>query len=320
MPELIDYSVKAIPQEKIIETWEYCFNKKFNIRYFNWRFLNNPNETKVYVKYIMENGTLAAHYAVSPMLLKKRNNGVIKVALANMTMTHPDYRGKGYTRLLALKLYAQLKEDDYACIFSYPVRKAMHHIFRKHLNFQDVTILKTMYLSRGNFKQKPANNYTVEHGNVNDEIIEIVQQLTFTDKKLSLLRDKPNLKWRLIDNPTNNYRYLKISCNNIIRMVIFYKLHEKSADIIEYCYDAATYCPASDFPAGLVYLFRLARPEITGINIWTSVDSNEFHFLQDLQFVPDSDNTYFGIIPLNEDKTLLGKDCWHNRYFDSDIY
>jgi hypothetical protein len=57
MLKILDYSKKPIPEGKIIETWEKCFNNKFNIDYFNWRFLANPNEKKVFIKYIIENDT-----------------------------------------------------------------------------------------------------------------------------------------------------------------------------------------------------------------------------------------------------------------------
>ena len=320
MLKILDYSKKPIPEGKIIETWEKCFNNKFNIDYFNWRFLANPNEKKVFIKYIIENDTLAAYYSVSPMLLQRKDGGTIKVALANMTMTHPDYRGKGYSRKLALELYAQLKEEGYACIFTYPIREAMCYIFRKYLNFHDITILKTMHLSKDNLKQNSTANYTFEHDEVNEKIINIAQYLTFTDKNFLLLRDKANLKWRLIDNPINNYYYLKITRDNKVRVVIFYKGYEDSIDIMDYCYSTTDYLWESDFSYGLAKLFSKNKFTSAGINIWTDIDSNEFNFLKNIGFCPTLTNTYFGIIPLSNDETLLSKENWHNRYFDSDVF
>ena len=320
MYKIFDYSDKPIPLEKIKETWELVFNKKFNLKYFEWRFKNNPNEKKIYIKYIIENDTLTAYYAVSPMLLEKKGGEIIKVALANMTMTHPNYRGKGYTKLLALKLYAQLKKEGYACVYTYPVRETMCHIFRKHLNFIDLAILKTMHLSKDFFKHTLITDYSFELGSVNKEIINKAQNFTFTEKKLLLLRNKANLKWRLMDNPINNYYYLMITCNNKTKGIIFYKCYNDSIDIMDYCYSADDGFSESDFSAGLDYLFSQKNHNIRGINIWTDVDSKEFNFLESIGFLPTDINTYFGVIPLNNDKTLLCKENWYNRYFDSDVY
>ena len=320
MYEILDYSDKPIPLEKIEETWELSFNRKFNPQYFKWRFENNPNEKKVYIKYIMDNDTLAAYYAISPMLLEKKGEEIVKVALANMTMTHPNYRGRGYTKLLALKLYAQLKREDYVCIYTYPVRKSMCHIFRKYLNFIDLTILKTMHLSKDSFKHIITTAYSFEVGSINEEIINKAQTFTFTEKKLLLLRNKANLKWRLMDNPINNYYYLMVTCNENAKEIIFYKYYNDSIDIMDYCYAADNGFSELDFTAGLSYLFSQKDYNITGINIWADIDSKEFDFLKSIGFLPTDINTYFGIIPLNNDKTLLCKENWYNSYLDSDVY
>lgn len=320
MFEIFDYAERQIPPDKIVETWESCFNKGFDISYFKWRFLNNPNEKKVFIKYIMENNTLAAYYAVSPMLLEKKNGTARKAALANMTMTHPGYIGRGYTRLLALKLYAKLKEDGYACVYSYPIREAMCHIFRKYLNFQDVATLRTMYLSKDNFKQNLNSRYSFECNEVNLEIIETAQAFSFSNRNLILSRNKANLKWRLMNNPVNNYYYLKICRDSNVKLILFYKYYEDSIDIIDYCHDISDYSPVLDFSAGMSFLFSLNNPAINGINIWAELDSEEFSFLESLQFISTDSNTFFGVVPLNDDKDFFRKGDWYNSYFDSDVY
>ena len=55
MPKIFDYSKKPVLLENITKTWEACFKRKFNAHYFNWRFLNNPNEKKVFIEYLIEN-------------------------------------------------------------------------------------------------------------------------------------------------------------------------------------------------------------------------------------------------------------------------
>lgn len=319
MCKIQNYSETPIPIKNIADTWELAFNKKFNPEYFNWRFKNNPNEKKIYLKYIMDKETLAAYYAVSPMLMKKGNQ-VIKIALSNMTMTHPNYRGKGYFQLLASRLYEQLKAEGYSCIFTYPVREVSCHIFRKYLNFKDVALLKTMNLSNDNHRQLPITDYSFEYGKVDKNIINLAQSFSFTKKNFLILRDTENLKWRLINNPINDYYYLKVSKSRKTKLIIFYKYFNESIDIMDFCYSNENYEQGLDFSTALTYIFILKNPKITAINIWTDIDSKEFNFLRSLKFVPTSTNTFFGIIPLNNDKSLYQKENWHYRYFDSDVF
>jgi len=320
LPDILSFSEKPVSLKKITETWESCFNKKFNSEYFNWRFLDNPNEKKVYILYIMDNDTLAAFYSVSPMILRKKNGGMAKIALANMTMTHPAHRGKGFSQFLALKLYAQLKEEGYACVFSYPVREKMHHIFKKYLNFHDVAILKTMRLSKRNFQYNYLDKLTFECDIVNDEIIEIALSLTFTDKQYSLLRNDVNLRWRLIDNPVYDYHYVKIFRDNKVSSVLFYKYYGDSIDIMDYCYTNTDVLWGSEFSFGLGQLFENNTDSVKNINIWAEKGSNKYNILKNMRFQPEATNTYFGIIPLEEDSDLLYGEKWHNSYLDSDVY
>ncbi len=322
MVNILDYSKEPIPAVKIVDTWRKCFNNQFNINYFNWRFLANPNEEKVFIKYIIENDTLAAYYAVSPMLLVNRYAPAIKVALANMTMTHPSYRGKGYAQRLAIELYAQLKEEEYTCVYSYPTRKVMCHIFRKHLNFQDISTLKTMHckkedLIRGSVVKY---RYTFEQGKIDQKIIEDVQNLDVTDKNSLLLRDRKNLKWRFIDNPVTDYYYFRLLEDNKTRIVFFYKYYKQSIDIMDYYYRRTDYGREQEFLYGIENIFDKSNDPFSGINIWAESDSAEYNFLKSIGFVPAGRNTFFGIIPLNFDEESKTKGRWHNSYFDSDVY
>ena len=93
------YHNKPLSIDLIKDTFEASFNIIFDKEYWQWRFLNNPNNKKTYISYIVENGVLAAYYAVSPMIIIIDGKEE-KVALSNMTMTHPDFRGRGYFKKL----------------------------------------------------------------------------------------------------------------------------------------------------------------------------------------------------------------------------
>ena len=84
--------------------------------------LNNPISNKIYINYLLEGGKLVAYYAVSPCEIVI-NNKTYKVALSNMTMTHPSHSGKGYFKMLATALYQELKKDDFVAVYGFVVVK-----------------------------------------------------------------------------------------------------------------------------------------------------------------------------------------------------
>jgi len=112
------YYKKPIDLKLIINTWEICFNKKLNPDYLKWRFLNNLIDEKIYIKYIIEDGYLASFSAVSPVLLNIKGQGIKKAAFANMAMTLPYFRGKGYHQIIAEKLMQELEQDGYSSVFA----------------------------------------------------------------------------------------------------------------------------------------------------------------------------------------------------------
>jgi len=319
MTKIYDYNTIEIPIEKITETWEAAFNHKYNPDYFKWRFKSNPNFRKIYIKYIIDNDKLASFYAVSPMIMKD-GDSQIKVALSNMTMTHPDHRGHGYFQLLASKVYKELQKDGFACVFTYPVREVSCHIFRKYLNFVDVARLKTMNLSKNDHKSHNKEGYSYEFAPVDHNIIQIAEKLKFSNKRYELLRDEKNLKWRLMDNPINKYYYLKLLKGEKVVQILFVKFYMDSLDIMDYCFSETDFILENDFSVSLDYLFKIKNNAIESINIWTDENSREFKFLENIRFIPTSTNTYFGIIPLNKNKDLNNKEYWHYRYFDSDVF
>lgn len=307
---------KPISIDLIKETFEISFNIGFDKDYWNWRFLNNPNNEKVYISYILEEGVLAAYYAVSPMIITQKGKEH-KVALSNMTMTHPNHRGKGYFKLLASSLFSNLKEDGFVGVFGFANHNS-HYGFRKYLNWYDLSILNICSVDPSNFRPPRNQDSSMEfqYEKVSEELIRSIDGLEVADSSLyKIKRDVENISWRLLNNPENRYDVLVGKNNGGIVSLLFYKRYNDEIDIMEFFYKKDN----SDNSLSQS-ISELMENQKAKINIWSNLQSDEHIGLEKLGFKETSFNTYFGFIPLAKDMAVLDYRNWHYRFIDSDIF
>jgi len=314
------YSEKKIDIYKISNLFSKSFNKKFDDKYWQWRFLSNPNKEEIFISYIENNNQLVAYYAVSPMTINIENKGEFKVALSNMTMTHPDYQGRGYFKSLANNLYSELKSKGFIGVYGF-ANQSSHYGFRKYFNWKDLAILNNFCVSKENFRnfllqKKEDLNVFIEK--ITTETLKKIESYSFSSSEISIKRDYNNLKWRFYDNPTNQYLSLTIKSDNL-EVIIIYKKFIKSIDIME------IFCNTENIELksiNLMFAFdMLLSQHCEKINIWSNLYSFEHLMLEKFGFTNDTFNTYFGFIPFtSQHKELLNIENWHYRFCDSDVY
>jgi hypothetical protein len=309
---------EPIPVEMIGETWEKSFHVNFDTNYWYWRYQNNPYDERAYINYLAEGNTLAAYYSVSQCELIVKGQKNQKLALSNMTMTRPSYEGNGYFKKLASELYTLLATNDFVGVISFPVRSKSHYILKKHLSFEDISMFRTMKIDRSEFvfdTEYDYLKYESEYGVINEEVINIANELNFTDKDIYITRNVKNLKWRLIDNPSNQYYYLKVSENNQCIGILFFKYYENAVDIMECFYSKGR--KYATLNIGVNYLLE---NYIQMINIGLNSYSKENDYLEKLGFTESDLKTYFCVSQFIENDDILDGSRWHVRFMDSDMY
>jgi len=309
------YFEKALDIDKIAEVFKLSFNQDFDVEYWKWRFLNNPNDDKVFISYIEEGDDLAAYYAVSPCELRIKDE-THKIALSNMTMTHPDYRGKGYFTMLANALYEQLKINGYLGVYGFANANS-HYGFRKHLNWQDLAMLNIFKVKPETFRGSRLNMENIEFSVHDFEPAHLdgIENMSVSDAAVMVNRNRDNYIWRLGDIPTQNYQTLIIKKNNKIAARVFFKFYGEEIDIIEFLYSKEN---KEDLL--LNGIFFLIKEYNMSVNIWSNLHSNEHLILEKHGFEETAFNTYFGIIPLQENSLMSDFKNWHFRFYDSDIF
>ncbi|MCK4501006.1 GNAT family N-acetyltransferase [Candidatus Babeliales bacterium] len=311
---------KELSLKMIADTFKKTFNQKFDFEYWNWRFKNNPNNEKIYINYIIENGILAAYYAVSPCVIEIESKGIFKIALSNMTMTHPDFQGRGYFKKLAFELYNVLKQDGFVGVYGF-ANVNSHYGFRKYLNWVDLAslnIFKTSKTSFRNFLLKDKENYNFKNFNLDNKNLEITKTLSFKTNKIHLVRDIKNLYWRFFSNPSQTYFGLKINEGQTVAGLILYKLFGDEIDIMEYFFNPGFEEQRYNILGiGIEYLMNKYKGNL---NIWSNLYTQEHLMLEKLGFKELEFNSYFGIIPFVDNQELLDIKNWHYRFMDSDIF
>ncbi|MCB2219439.1 MAG: GNAT family N-acetyltransferase [Bacteroidetes bacterium] len=319
MEEILYYFDKPIDETLISDTFQKAYGIPLNIKSWEWRFLNNPVTEKVYINYIEINGVLAAYYAVSPVniLIDGQSH---KIALSNMTMTHPDHQGKGYFKMLAKDLYKKLKEDGYIGVFGFANQNS-HYGFRKNLGWIDLAGLNSFSVDKNDFrlnllKKIEGANYTEAALNLSH--IQRAKELICSKQKIVPDRSENFLSWRLLKNPSNQYHTLLVEVENDLKGILFFKFYNGSIDIME-CY----YTNQSELDPHLTLInaisYLIAKYNMR-VNMWSNLHSSEHLTLEKYGFKESNFLTYFGVIPFVSKPGLTDLRTWHYRFIDSDVF
>jgi hypothetical protein len=313
------YFDKELKFEAIADTYRKAYHQELDFNYWRWRFLNNPYDDKVLISYIIENGTLAAYYAASRCNILINNNEY-KFVLVSMAMTHPEYQGKGYLKLVAGELFKTLTNEEYIGALGFANANS-HYGHRKYLKWKDLSILNNFIATKQTFKNIPLIKY--EHyrflsGSVDEDTIRLTTQLICCDQNIQVKRETGYLEWRLLNNPIHNYYFLKVFDQEKIKGIIFYKFYDGNIDIMEFFYSPESVNERySVLWTGIDRLLQLSKESV---QIWSNLHTEEHIELEKAGFRETSFITHMGIIPFVDNKELIDFRNWHFRFIDSDVF
>jgi len=313
------YFNKKLEFNLIAETYRKAYKRELNLDYWRWRFLNNSFSDKVLISYIIEKDILAAYYSASPCIIII-NNTEYKFVLVSMAMTHPDFQGKGYLKMVAGELFNVLKRDGYIGVIGFANANS-HYGHRKYLNWVDLSVLNTFKTDKQEIiKNQFQNNnkFKFISSEIDIDSINLITHLKCCEKSIHVKRDSLILKWRLLDNPRYQYYTLKVFSNNLLVGLIFYKIYDGNTDIMEYFYN-----PLKKFDRNEVLtsgINNLLIRSKDSVNIWSNIHSDEHLMLEKIGFRETNFITYMGVIPFKKYNELTDLKNWHFRFIDSDVF
>ncbi len=303
----------------ILSLFKECYGREMSAKYWKWRFIENPYK-KVWILLAWDKNTLAAHYAVSPVLLLIK--GQIHIAALSLTtMTHPKYRGLKLFPKLASKVYEVLFEMNYTLVFGFP-NKNSHRTFIKNLRWRDIYEIPTFKLYLNN-NQKVINdsfvNSICEYSISEDNEFDLCYSTNITKMPIQLYKDKSYLKWRYKMHPQNKYYNFVIASKDCVSSFCVVKKYVNSLDIVDFQAENR-----EEGEALLAYVIKFALSNrFDQINCWAP----RHHFFHSLcekyGFINGEPITYFCYRYLSNEENEQFFDTYSNWYIqmgDSDVY
>lgn len=207
-----EYSIHKLTKtdfHKLIPLMKDCFGMDVNIKYFEWKFLNNPSGIVEGYYATDEAGETAAYYGVIPETFKV--NGSVKVIYQSCdTMTHSNHRRRGLFQKLAITCYENLRKEDKLFIYGFGggqstpgflkfgwciVFNMRYYFYPKHFNLFTKLIYKNVF-ELSNLKE-----------------LESLALQSNIDSKVASIKNFEILKWRLA-NPLQSYKIIAYKEND----------------------------------------------------------------------------------------------------------
>lgn len=318
MYRIATYTDQPLALELILDLFKASFCKDLNLDYWRWRFLNNPADPKPRIVYAIDGDSLAAYYAVSPVRCYIAGK-TSRIALSNMTMTHPNHQGKGLFKELATRLYAELSQDNYQCVFGFANANS-HYGFRKNLGWKDLSLLTLItHTHPERLKGFSVPGIESECAPITNDDIEMMASMVSARNCVVPSRDQDILQWRFAQNPVNQYRVAWAKRGTQPLCIVVYKMFQGGADIMECFYHHDHFGSESLFHSTLSSIILDGAETLS---IWSNLHSEEHLSLEKMGFLETEFITYFGMIPLSPTAPpeLHHYANWHYRFLDSDVF
>lgn len=309
---------------KILELFETVFHKKMSLKYWQWRFGDNPID-KHLIHLMWDGDKLVGHYAVSAINIGIDNN-VCKAALSMTTMTHPDYGGRGIFSKLAASLYDELKnERDYKCIIGFPNLNS-HYGFIKNLNWSNICICNHLIKDVSIYDATPCKNiFFVE--NITQEHIDMLNNIS-KSFKVSVKKDIYYMKWRLTDNPNVKYYIFEYRQSGtlagfwIVKTYPSDKVGIDNVFIIENAIPFENITLVPQFISHIKYFLSEISLNPETFNTWLPFNDCRHIYYEKYGFCIGGKPTIFGFCPFNNHIKEILSDSrnWYYSYSDSDIF
>ncbi|MDD3235127.1 MAG: GNAT family N-acetyltransferase [Candidatus Cloacimonetes bacterium] len=324
MPEIKYFWENPVDLSLIREAWEAAFSRVLPVstweKVWIWRFQANPACEQALAAYILEDDRIACFYAVSPMTIMHPDGSKIKSGLMNMGFTHPEFQGRGYYLELNVRMHERLKSMGYECLFGFANHNS-HYSYRKHLNWQDLSLLTNFQLLKNTVKSGLLKNgeYQTDDIELNETVVDSMGSCFVTEERYHIQRSAAFLKWRLIENPTQKYLCLTtFRSGDILAYTVYKRFGRNEVDIMEIFYTTIGLTAYKEILASIMSC--LLSKGINSINIWSNLFSDEHLELEKMGFREHNVSTHFGVIDFSGRKDISLISNWHYRFIDSDVY
>lgn len=304
-------------QNLIFDLFKKTLLKETSKTFWDWRFKKNPFG-KPLIRLSFHNTKLVAQYLLHPINLEI-NQVPIKALFSMMTMTHPDYKGRGIMTKLAKEAYDIGEKNNYSFVVGF-ANKNSRYMFTKKLNFKELKKMTELVIclpSNIDFKTK-TNCSKIDF--FDDSFLEFYKTLSKDISMIMIPRTPKYLNWRFIENPDNDYECYKIHQNKkLVGYFVLKNYMGKKGHIIDFLIKDNIEVYNSLIEKAIDYCNLYNLPELT---LWSNPSLSLHKHLIKLGFYERPTETYFIIKNLSNrlGNNFENFENWYITMGDSDNY
>lgn len=309
-------------EKSILELFKIVFNKELDIKYWNWRFINNPQK-KQSIQLVWNNNLLVGHYAVFPVEMICNNEKILS-GLSMTTMTHPDYAGQGIFTKLAKELYnKEAQKNGMDLVWGFPNNNS-HRGFVKNLEWKNILLIPSFSLQTSKIvgaklseKINKITEFKIQHESA---YLKITQPFL-----LKVNKSQEYLNWRYVENPSVEYQIFEIEIEDVKYFFVAKLFNsfdfegEKELDILEFNLPP-NFNVIKECINHLIAYYHETEP--VKINMWLPLNDSKQIDLEKIGFQNISPVTYMGFKTLRSGLNVNFENAnnWSFSMGDSDVY
>jgi hypothetical protein len=255
-----------------------------------------------------------ASYSMFPVTLTCAGD-TFRTALSMTTMTHPDWRGKGFFPTLAEGLYREAAGLGVSLVWGFP-NATSHPVFASKLAWRDIYEIPTMSLD---LTASRLADSTRDANVVMDDAFALTYDAPPADDLIRVERSRRYLEWRYARNPVNVYHNYAIARGDrTISSYIVTKKYEDAVDLVD------IQCAGADEANALLrHIVAVCRGDaVRRLVCWAQPHHWTHPVLERLGFQNGAPVTYFGARAIGAQAPRDWPDyrAWYLQMGDSDVY
>jgi hypothetical protein len=217
----------------LIPLMQDCFGMEVNLRYFQWKYLDNPAGHFIgFVAIEEETAAIGAYYGVIPQMLII--SGLPrKVYQSCDTMTHSAHRRRGLFQKLALECYRYLRETDRLFVIGYGGANSTPGFLK--FGWQQVFDFRyyfkpALLCSLSGSKKEDAKEFTVE---TTLEFLDDWKTPVSQHNAIHSVRSSIHTRWRM-NNPLHHYHCISYRKSTQVQGYVIYYIDGKKLVLFDF--------------------------------------------------------------------------------------
>jgi len=310
-------------EQKILKLFNVVFGRKLDLRFWNWRFIENPYGKGI-IRLMFDDEKLVGHYSAIPQPLWL-DGTIIESALLMTAMTHPDYRGMSICTNLAQEVYTACKARGLGIVFGFP----NDNIYQLYLDQLDWTGFGHMgYWEKTDLSWNSGDKkgYLIDETSSFDSRFDDLWHRAESDYKVAVPRVSKYLNWRYFAKPGEEYQIYSIEDNEgLLCGYAVLKLFQENGEVTGNIIDALIVdCPQARWSLLAETHDFFSRQGAARITCWFPDNSMISGVLRQAGFERKIWPTYFGarILGLKKENAEFVSESknWWITMGDSDVF